>query len=69
MDDSAVTCDEIIEEEAKTVTTSSNKKMQSLKQKLSIFYLTSLLITIALLIAVSIYLKWMSWFINDMYEL
>ena len=69
MDDSAVTCDEIIEEEAKTVTTSSNKKMQSVKQKLSIFYLTSLLITIALLIAVSIYLKWMSWFINDMYEL
>ena len=69
MDDSAVTCDEIIEEEAKTVTTSSNKKMQSVKQKLSIFYLTSLLITIALLIAVSICLKWMSWFINDMYEL
>ena len=69
MDDSAVTCDEIIEEEAKTVKTSSNKKMQSVKQKLSIFYLTSLLITIALLIAVSIYLKWMSWFINDMYEL
>ena len=60
MDDSAVTCDEIIEEEAKTVTTSSNKKMQSVKQKLSIFYLTSLLITIALLIAVSICLKWMS---------
>ena len=60
MDDSAVTCDEIIVEEAKTVTTSSNKKMQSVKQKLSIFYLTSLLITIALLIAVSIYLKWMS---------
>ena len=60
MDDSAVMCDEIIEEEAKTVTTSSNKKMQSVKQKLSIFYLTSLLITIALLIAVSIYLKWMS---------
>ena len=69
MDDSAVMCDEIIEEEAKTVTTSSNKKMQSVKQKLSIFYMTSLLITIALLIAVSIYLKWMSWFINDMYEL
>ena len=69
MDDSAVTCDEIIEEEVKTVKTSSNKKMQSVKQKLSIFYLTSLLITIALLIAVSIYLKWMSWFINDMYEL
>ena len=69
MDDSAVTCDEIIEEEAKTVKTSSNKKMQSVKQKLSIFYLTSLLITIALLIAVSIYLKWMSWFINDVYEL
>ena len=60
MDDSAVTCDEIIEEEVKTVKTSSNKKMQSVKQKLSIFYLTSLLITIALLIAVSIYLKWMS---------
>ena len=52
MDDSAVTCDEIIEEEAKTVTTSSNKEMQSVKQKLPIFYLTSLLITIALLIAV-----------------
>ena len=30
MDDSAITCDEITEEETKTVTTNFNEKMQSI---------------------------------------
>ena len=42
MDDSVITCDEIIEsydEETKTVLTNFNKKkMQTVKQKASIFY-------------------------------
>ena len=39
MDDSAITCDDIIEEETKTVTANFNEKMQSVKQKIFIFYL------------------------------
>ena len=45
---------EIIEE-TKTATTKFNKKMQSVKQKISIYLFAFLLITIVLLIAVSIY--------------
>ena len=37
IDDSVITCGEIIEEETKTVATSLNKKIQSVKQKTSIF--------------------------------
>ena len=40
MDDSDIMCEEIIEEEIKTVTTNSNVKIQSVKQKnIYIFYL------------------------------
>ena len=38
MDDSVITCDEIIEE-TKTVPTSFNEKKQPVKHKISIFYL------------------------------
>ena len=47
------TCDEVIEE-TKTVLTKFNEKKQPVKHNISIFYLF-LLITIALLVAVSIY--------------
>ena len=47
-------CDKIIEEQTTTVTT--NEKKQPAKQKISnFFYLTFLLITITLLIALSSY--------------
>ena len=53
-DDSVITCGEIIEE-IKTLPTNFNeKKKQPAKHKICIFYLPFLLITIALLIAVSI---------------
>ena len=42
MDDSVITCEKIIEsydEEAKTIPTNFNKKMQPVKQKTSIFSL------------------------------
>ena len=52
-DDSIITCDEDAEEETKTITTNFNKKMQCLKQK-NYILLPFLLITVALLIAVSI---------------
>ena len=42
MDDSAITCEEIFEEETKTVTTNFNEKMQCAKQEkffmLLVFY-------------------------------
>ena len=50
MDDSVITCDEIIEE-TKTVPTNFNEKKQPVKHR--IFILHFLLISIALLIAVS----------------
>ena len=52
MDDSVITCDEIIEE-TKTVPTNFNEKKQPVKHRIFIFYLHFLLISIALLIAVS----------------
>ena len=64
MDDSVIMCDEVIEsqgknteaklyDQIKTVPTNFNEKKQPVKHKISIF--AFLLITIALLIAVSIY--------------
>ena len=44
MDDSAITCDEIIEsynEETKTIPRNFNEKKQPVKRKISIFYLHS----------------------------
>ena len=59
MDDSVITCDEIIEsydEETKTVLTNFNKKKNAnCKTKSVYILLTFLLIAIALLIAASIY--------------
>ena len=62
MDDSVITCDEIIDaeatsidEEAKTVSTNFNEKNISCKIQNFYILLSFLLITIALLIAVSIY--------------
>ena len=58
MDDSAIICDELIEsynEEIKTIPTNFNEKIQLVKHKISILYLSFLLITITLLIAVSVY--------------
>ena len=55
MDDSGITCDEIIEEETKTVTTNFNEKNVICKTKNFYILLAFLLITIALLISVSIY--------------
>ena len=55
MDDSAITCDQIIksyDDETKTISTNFNEKKQPVKCKISIFYLH--FYTIALLIAVSI---------------
>ena len=54
IDDSLITCDEIIEE-VKTVINNFNEKNMTCKTKYSIFYLPFLLITVALLIAISIY--------------
>ena len=55
MDGSAINCDEIIEEETKTVTTNFNENNVICKTKNFCISLAFLLITIALLIAVSIY--------------
>ena len=52
MDNSAITCNEIVEEEIKTVTTNFNERKEFIKQKTLLAFL---LIRIALLIAVSIY--------------
>ena len=57
MDDSAITCDEIIEsydDEIKTVPTNLNEKKATCKTQSFYILLAFLLITIALLIAVSI---------------
>ena len=57
MDDSTITCDEIIEsydEERKTVSTNFNEKKATCKAQYFYILLTFLLITLALLIAVSI---------------
>ena len=59
MDGSAITCDEIIElyeEETKTIPTNLNEKKKATCKRQSFYILLALLlITIALLIAVSIY--------------
>ena len=55
MDDSVCTCDEIIKEEIKTATTNFNEKNAICKTKKFYILLAFLLITIALLVAVSIY--------------
>ena len=53
MDESVIPCDEIIED---TVPVSFNKKLQPVKKKKKLYILLAfLLITIALLIAISIY--------------
>ena len=48
-------CDEIIEEETKTVTTNFNEKNAICKSKFFFILLAFLLITVALWVAVSIY--------------
>ena len=55
MDDSAIRCNQIIEEETKAVTTIFNEKNAICKRKNFYILLSFFLITIALLIAVSIY--------------
>ena len=58
MDDSAITCDEIIksyDEETKTIPTSFNEKEATCKTQNFYILLALLLITIAFLIAISIY--------------
>ena len=58
MDDSAITCDEIIEshdEETKSILTNFNERKATSKTQNLYILLAFLLITIALLIAVSIY--------------
>ena len=58
MDDSAITCDEIIEshdEETKSILTNFNEREATSKTQNLYILLAFLLITIALLIAVSIY--------------
>ena len=55
IENSAITCDEIIEGETKTVTTNFNEKNAICKTKKIYILLPFLLITIALLITVSIY--------------
>ena len=54
MDDSVLTCDEIIEEKTNTVTTNFNEKHLICCTKKLYVLISFLLITIALLIAVSI---------------
>ena len=54
IDDSVITCDEIIEE-TKSISTNSNEKKIICKTKNFYILLTFLLVIIALLIAVSIY--------------
>ena len=58
MDDSAITCDEIIEshdEETKSILTNFNEREATSKTQNLYILLAFLLITIALLIAISIY--------------
>ena len=55
MNDSAITCGDIIEEETKTVTTSFKEEISVYKTKNFYILLAFLIITNALLIAVSIY--------------
>ena len=55
MNDSAITCGDIIEEETKTVTTSFKEETSVYKTKNFYILLAFLIITNALLIAVSIY--------------
>ena len=58
MDDSAILCDEVIEsydEETKTIPTNFNQKKSTCKTQSLYILLSFLLITIALLIAVSFY--------------
>ena len=58
MDNSAITCDEVIEsydEETKTIPTNFNEKKATYKTQDFYILLAFLLITIALLIVVSIY--------------
>ena len=55
MDDSAITHEEIIQEETKTATINFNEKNAIYKAKNVFISLAFLLIAIALLIAVSIY--------------
>ena len=58
MDDSGITCDEIIEsyhKETKTIPTNFNEKKSTYKTQNSYILLAFLLINIALLIAISIY--------------
>ena len=55
IDDSVITCDENIEEETKTVTTNFNETNSICKTNNFYLLFGILLITIALLIAVSIY--------------
>ena len=64
MDDSAITCDEIIElygEETETIPTNFNEKKATFKTQNFYIFLAFLLITIALLIAVSIYWYWVKY--------
>ena len=58
MDDSAITCDEIIEsydEETKSILTNFNERKATSKTQSLYILLALLLITIALLITVSVY--------------
>ena len=55
IDDSLITCDEIIVEERKAVPTNFNEKKLACKTKIFYISLAFLLITIAFLIAVNIY--------------
>ena len=58
MDDSAITCDEVIEsydEETKTILTNFNEKKATRKMQNFYILLVFLLITLTLLIAVSTY--------------
>ena len=55
IDDSVITCDEIVEKETKTITTNFNEKNAICKTKNFYILLVFLLIIVELLIAVSIY--------------
>ena len=58
MGDSAITCDEVIEsynKETKTISKKFNEKKATFKTQIFYIFIVFLLITIALLIAVSIY--------------
>ena len=55
MDNSVITCDEITEEETKTVMTNFNEKNEICKTKILYILLDFLSFTVALLIAVKVY--------------